>query len=65
MGQLKKIGIVVLIYVIVGVAFSAMMQLGYLPAPGGLEGPLNILYTIFQPITLIYFMIVIALGLYL
>jgi hypothetical protein len=64
MGLLKKLGIIVLIYVIAGFIFSAMIHLGYLPTPGGLEGPLNLLYIIFEPISLIYFMIVISLGLY-
>jgi hypothetical protein len=64
MGLLKKLGIIVLIYVIIGIGWSVMMHLGYLPTPGGLDGPLNLLYTIFQPISLIYFMIVIGLGLY-
>ncbi|MGY5857768.1 MAG: hypothetical protein RTU63_00245 [Candidatus Thorarchaeota archaeon] len=41
-----------------------MMQLAYIPDPGGLEGPLNILYIIFSPIATIYFLIVISLGLY-
>jgi hypothetical protein len=64
MGLLKKLGIIILLYVIIGVVWSAMMQLGYLPTPGGLEGPLNILYMVFSPITTIYFMIAIGLGLY-
>ena len=64
MGLLKKLGIIILLYVIIGVVWSAMMQLGYLPAPGGLEGPLNVVYAIFSPITTVYFLIVISLGLY-
>lgn len=64
MGLAKKLGIVVLVYVILGFAWSAMMHFEYLPSPGGLDGPLNILYMVFQPITLIYFMIVMSLGLY-
>ena len=64
MGLLKKLGIIILLYVIIGVAWTAMMQLGYLPSPGGLEGPLNILYTVFSPISTVYFLIVISLGLY-
>ncbi|MCK5264934.1 MAG: hypothetical protein KAR03_04940 [Candidatus Thorarchaeota archaeon] len=64
MGSLKKLGIIILLYVIIGIAWSAMMQLGYLPSPGGLEGPLNILYVVFSPITTFYFLIVISLGLY-
>jgi hypothetical protein len=64
MGIAKKLGIVVLAYVIIGLVFSMMMHFEYLPEPGGLDGPLNILYIVFQPISLIYFMIVISLGLY-
>ncbi|MFW9910185.1 MAG: hypothetical protein ACFFEF_16635 [Candidatus Thorarchaeota archaeon] len=64
MGLLKKLGIIVLLYVIIGIGWSAMIHLGYLPSPGGLDGPLNILYVIFQPITFIYFMIVVSLGLF-
>jgi len=64
MGLLKKLGILILLYVIIGVVWGVMMQLAYIPEPGGLEGPLNILYTIFSPITTIYFLIVISLGLY-
>ena len=64
MGLLKKLGIIILLYVIIGLVWSAMMQIGYLPTPGGLEGPLNILYAVFSPITTIYFLIVISIGLY-
>lgn len=64
MGLMKKLGILILLYVIIGVVWSMMMQLTYIPEPGGLEGPLNILYSIFSPITTIYFLIVISLGLY-
>jgi hypothetical protein len=64
MGLLKKLGIIVLIYAVAGVVLSAMMHFGYLPTPGGLEGSLNLLYIIFQPITLVYFMIVMGLGLH-
>jgi hypothetical protein len=64
MGLAKKLGIVVLLYVIIGLVWSVMMHMAYLPEPGGLDGPLNILYMIFQPITFIYFFIVIALGFY-
>lgn len=64
MGLLKKLGIVVILYVIIGFAFGAMMHLAIIPPPGGLGGALNILYIIFQPITMLYFLIVIGLGLY-
>ena len=64
MGIAKKLGIVVLLYVILGFVWSILMHLAILPSPGGLAGPLNILYMVFQPITIVYFFIVIALGLY-
>lgn len=64
MGLAKKLGIVVLLYVIIGLVWSVMMHLAILPGPGGLDGPLNILYLVFQPITFVYFFIVLALGLY-
>ena len=63
MGIAKKIGIVILLYVIIGFVWSIMMHFGYIPPPGGLEGPLNVLYMIFEPITFIYFIIVFSLGL--
>ena len=65
MGLAKKLGIVVLLYVIVGIVWSVMRHMAIIPpSPGGLEGPLNILYLIFEPISLIYFMIVMTLVLY-
>ncbi|TFF94511.1 hypothetical protein EU546_04785 [Candidatus Thorarchaeota archaeon] len=64
MGVLKKIGIVVLLYVTMGIVWSVLMHLAILPPPGGLDGPLNLLYLVFQPITLVYFMIVMGLGLF-
>ena len=64
MGLAKKLGIVVLLYVILGLVWSVMMHFAILPAPGGLDGPLNLLYLIFQPITFVYFIIVVSLGLY-
>lgn len=65
MGLAKKLGIVVLFYVILGIVWSVMRHMAIIPpSPGGLEGPLNILYLIFEPISLIYFMIVMTLGLY-
>jgi len=63
MGIAKRIGIVVLVYLILGLLWSVMMHLGFLPSPGGLDGPLNILYIVFQPVSFIYFMIMISLGL--
>ena len=63
MGIAKKIGIIVLIYVVLGIVWSAMRQFAIIPpSPGGLEGPANILYIIFEPISFIYFMIVMSLG---
>jgi len=63
MGIAKKIGIVILAYVIIGLAWAIMRHTAIIPtSPGGLEGPLNILYVIFEPISLIYFMIIMALG---
>ena len=64
MGIAKKLGIVVLLYVILGFVWSILMHLAILPSHGGLAGPLNVLYIVFQPITLVYFFIMIALGLY-
>lgn len=65
MGIAKKLGIVVLLYVILGIVWSVMRHMAIIPpSPGGLEGPLNILYIVFEPISLIYFMIVMTLGLY-
>ncbi len=65
MGLAKKLGIVVLLYVILGIVWSVMRHMAIIPpSPGGLEGPLNILYLIFEPISLVYFMIVMAIGLY-
>lgn len=64
MGLAKKLGIVVLLYVIIGLALSMMMHFGIIPPPGGLGGALNILYIIFQPISFLYFFIVMAIGLY-
>jgi hypothetical protein len=63
MGIAKKIGVIILAYVIIGLIWSVMRHMAIIPpSPGGLEGPLNILYLVFDPITIIYFMIVMALG---
>ncbi|MFW9964026.1 MAG: hypothetical protein ACFFCX_10705 [Candidatus Sifarchaeia archaeon] len=43
---------------IIDFVWSLMMHLGYLPAIGGLSGPLIILYIIFQPITFSYSFII-------
>ena len=62
MGLLKKLGIIILLYVIIGVVWGAMMFMLIIPAPGGLEGPLNILYTIFSPVTTIFFLVLVSTG---
>jgi hypothetical protein len=63
MGAAKKLGIVVLLYVILGLVWSVMRHMAFIPpSPGGLDGPANILYIIFEPISIVYFMIVMALG---
>jgi len=64
MGLVKKLGIIILLYVVIGVVWAVLMQIGYIPEPGGLgDTPLNILYTIFSPITFIYFTITYSIGL--
>jgi hypothetical protein len=62
MGVLKKLGILILLYVILGVVWSALMYLSILPTPGGLEGPLNVIYMIFSPITTVFFLILVSTG---
>jgi hypothetical protein len=65
MGAAKKIGIMILIYVIAGLVWSILRWQNIVPLePGGLEGPLNILYLIFDPVSIIFFMIIGALGLW-
>ncbi|MBN2231070.1 MAG: hypothetical protein JW779_15910 [Candidatus Thorarchaeota archaeon] len=64
MGLLKRLGYILLLYVIIDIAWSVMVHMGHLPSPSGLEGPLNILYVVFELISFIYFIIVISLGLY-
>ena len=64
MGIAKKLGIVILLYFILGVAWSLLIWQGTLPQDAGaLEGPANILYIIFGPVTMIVFMILGSLGL--
>jgi hypothetical protein len=64
MGLAKKIGVVIMLYLIVGLTWSAMRWINIVPIePGGLDGPLNILYIIFEPVSLVFFMILMALGL--
>ncbi len=62
MGLLKKLGILILLYVILGVVWSALMYLSIIPVPGGLEGPLNVIYIIFSPITTVFFLILVSTG---
>lgn len=58
MGIAKKLGIVVLAYLIIGVIWSILRWQNIIPiSPGGLEGPLNILYLIFEPVSLIVFLV--------
>ena len=64
MGAAKKIGIIILIYFIVGLVWSILRWQNIVPLEaGGLEGPANILYIIFDPVSLIVFMILGSLGL--
>ena len=65
MGLLKKLGIIILLYVVIGIAWTAMMQFGHIPdaSVGFGDSPLNILYTIFSPITFIYYLIINSIGL--
>ncbi|MFX1369230.1 MAG: hypothetical protein ACFFAY_11565 [Promethearchaeota archaeon] len=59
MGAAKKIGAVILAYVIIALIWSVMRHMEIIPLePGGLDGPLNILYMVFDPISIIYFMII-------
>jgi hypothetical protein len=62
MGILKKIGIVILLYVIIGFVWGILMFMSILPPPGGLDGPLNVLYIIFSPITNVFFLILVSTG---
>ncbi len=58
MGIAKKIGIIILVYFILGLVWSFMRWQNIIPmSPGGLDGPLNILYLIFDPVSIIVFMI--------
>ena len=62
MGLLKKLGIVVLLYVILGFVWGILMYMLIIPPPGGLSGPLNVLYIIFSPITTVFFLILVSTG---
>ncbi len=63
MGVLKKLGLVFMAYVILGVIWSVLIQFGIIPPAGGLGGALNVLYIIFTPVSLVYFTILYSLGL--
>ena len=62
MGLLKKLGILILLYVIIGVVWGVLMFMSIIPVPGGLEGPLNVLYIIFSPVTTVFFLILVSTG---
>lgn len=62
MGLLKKLGIVVLLYVILGFVWGILMYMLIIPPLGGLSGPLNVLYIIFSPITTVFFLILVSTG---
>jgi hypothetical protein len=62
MGLAKKLGIIVLLYVILGFVWGILMFMSILPPPGGLGGPLNVLYIIFSPVTTIFFLILVSTG---
>lgn len=64
MSLMKKVGVIILLYILLGIAWSVMRQFGIVPTPGGLDGPLNLIYIIFEPVSLVYFLFVISLGLY-
>jgi hypothetical protein len=65
MGIAKKVGIVILFYLLVGLVWSVLRWQNIIPIePGGLEGPLNILYLIFEPVSFVFFMLLVALGLF-
>lgn len=62
MGLLKKLGIIILLYVILGVVWSALIYMLIVPPGGFGDSPLNILYTIFSPITTVFFLILVSTG---
>ena len=55
MGVLKKLVIITLIYGIIGFVWSVLIRLGHIPPP---EGLLSYIYTIFAPVTALYYLIV-------
>ena len=62
MGLLKKLGIIILLYVILGVVWSVLIYMLIVPPGGFGDSPLNVLYTIFSPITTIFFLILVSTG---
>ena len=62
MGLLKILGIIILLYVILGFIWGILMFMSIIPVPGGLPGPLNILYAIFSPVTTVFFLILVSTG---
>ncbi len=63
MGIAKKIGILILVYFIAGLLWTILRFMNIIPiSPGGLDGPLNILYIVFEPVSLIFFLIIGSLG---
>jgi len=62
MGLLKKLGIIILLYVILGVVWSALIYMLIVPPGGFGDSPLNVLYTIFSPITTVFFLILVSTG---
>jgi hypothetical protein len=62
MGLLKKIGIVILLYIILGFVWGALIFMSIIPPPGGLSGPLNVIYIIFSPVTTVFFLILVSVG---
>ena len=62
MGLLKKLGIIILLYVILGVVWSVLIYMLIVPPGGFGDSPLNILYTIFSPITTVFFLILVSTG---
>ncbi|MBD3405362.1 MAG: hypothetical protein GF411_04385 [Candidatus Lokiarchaeota archaeon] len=58
----KKLGILLLLYVILGFAYNIGISYGVIPF-GEAAGPLNVLFWIFYPIALIWTLIAASLGL--
>lgn len=62
MGLLKKLGIIILLYVILGFVWGILMFMSIIPPPGGLGGALNVLYIIFSPVTTVFFLMLVSTG---